>query len=71
MRGRAEGEITQLVKRLRRRADPTSDRALFLGRLTSSSNKNKCDSITGSIVTAADRPVSRCPRPKRVDARGR
>lgn len=28
------------------------------GRLTSSGNKNKCDSITGSIVTAVDRPLS-------------
>lgn len=30
----------------------------FLRRLTSPSNKNECDSITGSIVTAADRPVA-------------
>lgn len=44
-----------------RRADPKSDGRRsrgFVRRLTSSGNKNKCDSITGSIVTAADRPLS-------------
>lgn len=47
-----------------RKADPKSDGSeekvskSFAGRLTSSGNKNKCDSITGSIVTVADRPLS-------------
>lgn len=61
--GELGGKITQVVEWLRK-ADPKSGGSekrrsrSFAGRLTSSGNKNKCDSITGSIVTAADRPLS-------------